>query len=428
MQPRVKLLHPTQFNIMRAPTPSEPIRVLFVDHTAQLGGGEIALRNLARALDPSRVSTKILLFANGPLVEQLGEGNHSVHVLPLSTRISQTRKDAVGWKSLLKLGDLVTSLLFVFRLARLIRNLKVDVVHTNSLKAHVLGGIAARLVGVPVIWHLRDRIAPDYLPRSAVQLVRFLARFLPHFVIANSRATLETISPQHSQNSSSSHRFKVIHDGCLLPSGREASDPDGPLSIGMVGRISPWKGQHVFVKAAAIVRDIYPEASFEIIGAPLFSETAYEQELRTLASSFQLEGNLRFTGFINDIGSTFERLQIVVHASIIGEPFGQVIIEGMAAGKPVIATQSGGIPEIVEDGATGLLIPPKDEHALARAMIFLLRNPERAAQMGLQGRERVKNLFTIERHARAVEQVYVELLRSRHNQWPRFEQQGLESA
>ncbi len=330
MQPHVELLHPTQFNTMCTPTPSRPISVLFVDHTAQLGGGEIALRNLVDALDADRVKAIVLLCATGPLVEQLRKSNHAVHVLPLSPRISQTRKESVGWKSLFKIGEIVTSILFLLKLARLIRKLEVDVVHTNSLKSHVLAGIAARLAGVPLIWHLRDRIAPDYLPRPAVQFVRFLSRILPHFIIANSQATLDTISPLDSHDSSA-QRFRVIHDGCVLPVKREQPSLGGSPCIGMVGRISPWKGQHVFIKAAAIVRDLFPKTIFEIIGAPLFSETAYEQELRALASKLQLERSLRFTGFINDIGSAFERLRIVVHASIIGEPFGQVIIEGMAA-------------------------------------------------------------------------------------------------
>ena len=408
----------------------KPVRVLFVDHTAQLGGGEIALRNLVNSLNPQRVSATVIVCAEGPLVDQLIRHRHAVHVLPLSSHIAQTRKDSLGWKSLLNFRQIRSSLAFVWTLSKYIRASRADVVHTNSLKAHILGGIAARLAGKPLVWHLRDRIAPDYLPRPAVLFVRMFSRLLPHFVISNSQATQETLFPEWSHTPSARRRFRVVHDGCVLQEQpeRNSAREDGFARIGMIGRISPWKGQHVFLKAAAMVRDQFPEAKFEIIGAPLFSETAYEKKLHRLAEDLDLQQNLRFTGFVDDIHSAIARLNMVVHASIIGEPFGQVIIEGMAAGKPVIATRAGGIPEIVLNEDTGLLVPIEDERALAEAMITLLRDPSRATQMGANGRERVRNFFTIEQHAHAIEQVYDDLLRFTHKDSSRFAQESLESA
>jgi len=417
-----------ELNIVSAEKTIEPIRVLFVDHTAQLGGGEIALRNLLNYLDPQRVTATVIVCAQGPLVDQLARNNHKVHVLQLSSHIAQTRKDSLGWKSLLRFKEIGASLAFVWRLARYIRKLKIDVVHTNSLKAHLLGGMAARLARRPLIWHLRDRIATDYLPRPAVLFVRVLSRVLPHAVIANSQATLETIIPKSRQTSATSHGFRVIHDGCVWPDRCEEAHDKGSTCIGMVGRISPWKGQHVFIKAAAIVSRQFPYAKFKIIGAPLFSETSYEKELHQLAASLDLERSLTFTGFVDDIASAIGRLQMVVHASIVGEPFGQVVIEGMAAGKPIIATRAGGIPEIVVSEVTGLLVPIEDEHALADAMITLLRDPRRAAQMGAQGRERVRSFFTMERHALAIEQVYEDVLRSTRTDSSRLNQETLERA
>lgn len=181
------------------------------------------------------------------------------------------------------------------------------------------------------------------------------------------------------------------------------------MRIGLIGRISPWKGQHIFIQAAAMIRDEFPNVQFQIIGAPLFSETEYESQVKHLARE-HLGEQVEFTGFVNDVQSVLAKLHIVVHASTVGEPFGQVVIEGMAAGKPVIATNGGGIPEIVVDGVTGLLVKMNDAGALADAMASLLHDPKKAQAMGKQGRERVLNLFAIERTAKAVEQVYRELL------------------
>jgi len=316
---------------------------------------------------------------------------------------------------------------FAWRLVRFIRRIDVDLVHTNSLKSHLLGGLAARLARHPLVWHLRDRIAPDYLPRTAVRMVRMASKVLPQFVIANSQATLDTIARRPERNANVDRRIRVIHDGCVQPA-RLGEQGVGDASVGMVGRISPWKGQHVFIKAAAIVSREFPETRFQIIGAPLFSETDYEAELHRLAADLGLGKNLTFTGFVSEVGSAIAKLRIVVHASIIAEPFGQVVIEGMAAGKPVIATRAGGIPEIVTHNETGLLVPIEDERALAEAMIALLRDPARAKAMGERGRDMVRRFFTIERHARAVEQVYEDVLSKTQKRRLQGAKENLESA
>jgi glycosyltransferase involved in cell wall biosynthesis len=316
----------------------------------------------------------------------------------------------MDWKFLLRVRELFSILPFVWRLVQFIRRMGFDLVHTNSLKSHLLGGLAARLAGRPLVWHLRDRIAPDYLPSAAVHIVQMASKVLPQFVIANSQATLNTIASGPESNAGIYRRCRVIHDGCVQSARLVDTSVGRTPTVGMIGRISPWKGQHVFIKAAAIVSKECPETQFKIIGAPLFSETDYEAELHRLAANLNLKHNLTFTGFVSDVASAIAQLHIVVHASIIAEPFGQVVIEGMAAGKPVIATRAGGIPEIVTHNETGLLVPVEDERALADAMIELLRDPSRAKSMGEKGRETVREFFTMERHARAVEQVYEDVL------------------
>jgi glycosyltransferase involved in cell wall biosynthesis len=390
---------------------NRPTRVLFVDHTSELGGAEIALRNLLRYLDPLCVHKQTLLFSDGPLAKQLS-GLCQVHVLQLSARIRETRKESLGWRSVFRAREVAASLAYICRLTWRIRQMRVDIVHTNSLKSHLIGGIAARCAGCLVVWHVRDRVSNDYLPAFAVRLIRALSRIVPHAIIANSAATLEALAPAPLAQRAGMCKAFVVHDGCELPSAIVPQPAPLPVKIGLVGRISRWKGQHVFIKAAALIKDEFPDVRFEIIGSPLFSEAAYEAEIKQLASGLQLGGQLHFLGFVHDIHRAIGELQILVHASTIGEPFGQVVIEGMAAAKPVIATRGGGIPEIVEDEDTGLLVPMNDEKALADAMATLLRDPVMATQMGLRARQRVREHFTIQRTAKLVEQVYRELL------WP----------
>jgi glycosyltransferase involved in cell wall biosynthesis len=396
------------------------VRVLFFDHTAMLGGGEIALLNLVRHLNPEIVKPIVVLAADGPLIERLGS-DIETHVLPLSARVGKAKKDALGVSSLFRGREILDIAAYIWLLARFIRKQQVQFIHTNSLKSDLLGGFAGRLARCSVIWHVRDRIEDDYLPKIVVRLFRFLCRVIPSYVIANSAATFRTLKlgpvaeDGPSRAAGERHRrYSVVHDGTYpRPYSNSAEDGRALSRIGLIGRISPWKGQGVFLEAAARVAKRFPNARFMIIGAALFTEHDYEQEVRRLPAKLGIENLVEFTGFRDDVERMIDELDLVVHASTTGEPFGQVIIEGMAAGKPIVATNGGGVPEIVEDGTTGILVPMGDAPAMAEAICRMLADPAKAREMGRRGRQRVESHFTLERTARRVEDVYREIGGSR---------------
>ena len=387
--------------------------MLYVDHTARLGGGEIALANLTQFIDRDLVEPIVLLFEDGPLIERL-QPNTETHVIPLDSSVSNAQKDGLGIRSVLKVQTVWLTLRHVVKVLAFIKKSRPDVIHTNSLKADLIGGIAGRIAGIPVVWHVRDRIDEDYLPRIVVTVFRYLATLIPSFVIANSRATLETIKLDGRRPSA------AIGSGVNLHKYRENTEAvDLPIRkrhgtyprLGLVGRISPWKGQHIFLQAAAQVLKRHPAATFELIGSALFDEQAYEKSLHELCATLQIQNAIKFVGFVEDVPAQIKELDILVHASTTGEPYGQVIIEGMAAGKPVIATNGGGVPEIVLDKVTGLLVPMGDPIRMAEGVEYLLDNPEEMKSMGRLGRERVLEHFTVENTARRVEAVYHQLLR-----------------
>jgi len=392
---------------------SSPVRVLFFDHTAAQSGAEIAMLNLVRSLDTRKVTPVVVFGGFGPIVEQMTPFADT-HVLPLPVAVAGAKKDSLGIGSLFRLRATLGGVAYIWRLARFIRRSNVDVVHTNSLKADVIGGIAGRLARRPVIWHVRDRIDEDYLPRSVVRMFRLLSRWVPQFVITNSAATLRSLYPNAPSGNSGpdsgergKKRSAVVHDGTPwpFPASRTAAR-NGQVRIGLIGRISPWKGQHIFLQAAARVCQNFPEARFFIVGSALFGEAEYDRKVRSLTEDLGISNLVTFTGFRKDVQNMIADMDLIVHASTTGEPFGQVIIEGMAAGKPVIATDGGGVPEIVEDGKTGILVPMGDVQAMADAIRRMLADPALAADMGARGRERVRDHFTIEHKARKVEAVY----------------------
>ncbi len=382
----------------------DPLRVMYFDHTAMLGGGEIALLNLVRQVDRTQVHPVVVLGSEGPLAESL-RPIAEVHILPLPEEIRRAQKDRLGPKTLLQIRQVFQAALYIGALNRFIRQNRIDLVHANSLKADILGGAAARLAGTPVIWHVRDRIENDYLPAPVIKGFRLLSRLVPTFIIANSSATMGSLSLPEPR-AGSPNISAVIHDGTTLPSEVGTRTSDAPLQVGLIGRICPWKGQDIFIKAISQVNARFPNARFKIVGSALFEEEAYENSIRTLCTERGLDDVVEFTGFCPDVSSILRDLDVVVHASTIGEPFGQVIIEGMAAAKPVVATNGGGVPEIVRHNETGLLVPMGDEIEMANAICQLLENPARRTEMGRKGRERVQNHFTLAHTVAGVEQVY----------------------
>lgn len=385
-----------------------PIRVLYLDHTARLSGGELALARLLAALDRTRVEPIVALAEQGPLRELLQRQSIETRVLPLQETVRGVSKDSLGLAGwIAQLGALGSIWRYAWRVSRFARQRGVQLIYSNSLKADFYGTLAARLAGVPIVWHVRDRIEEGYLPRAAVWLVRLFARYLPICVVANSASTLATLKLGRGR------RAAVIASGLTREHIERCwvAQRTNPIPrIGIIGRLAPWKGQDVFLEAAARLVQAGCAAHFCIAGAALFGEAAFEQQLRERAAALGLADRVEFLGF-SDVPAVLRSLDLLVHASRIPEPFGQVIIEGMAAELPVVATDGGGAREIIENGRTGLLVPMGDAAALAEALAQLLSQPARARELAAAGRRHVLEHFTVEQSARQSEALYEELLR-----------------
>ena len=397
----------------RAAVPSEQkncIRVLLFSHTSAPGGAEIALLNLVRHLDTDKITPIVLFASDGPIVDRI-RPIAQTHVLPLSRSVVDARKDSLGLASLLQIRAVFSAMAYVRVLARFIRQHDIDVLHTNTLKAHLLGAFAARLARRPVVFHLHDRIDNDYLPPLVVRLYRWLFRSFPNFVVANSEATLRSLRLRDNTASKPATRRAVVHEGTDCLPHQDATRPSIDITrVALIGRVCPWKGQHIFLRAAALVSQRFPSIRFLIVGSALFGEADYERQMRQLSIDLGIDHLVTFTGFRTDVRAIIGGMDLIVHASTIGEPFGQVIIEAMSAGKPVVATNGGGVPEIVEDGKTGTLVPMADIPAMADAISHIVADPGLAAAMGARGRDRVRKYFTIEQTARKLESVYAQVV------------------
>jgi glycosyltransferase involved in cell wall biosynthesis len=352
-------------------------RVVYLDHTASLSGGELALVRLLGALDD--VDARVVLAEPGPLEDELRAAGAAVVVLPLGESTRGLGRESVTARRL-PWRSAAATLAYVWRTARVLRRERPDLVHTNSLKAGVYGSLAARLARTPVVWQVHDRIADDYLPGPAVRLVRALLAVVPDAVVPNSEATASTLGRARRRRQVRA----VVPPAVAAPDVPSGARGPHPLRVGVVGRLAPWKGQDVALRAFAAA---FPDGveQLALVGAPLFGEDDFEARLHELADELGIASRVEFRGHRSELGGELARLDILVHSSVIPEPFGQVVVEGMAAGLPVVAADAGGPAEIVTPAIDGLLYPPGDVDALASELRRLAADPELRAALGAAG-------------------------------------------
>jgi glycosyltransferase involved in cell wall biosynthesis len=376
----------------------ERMRVVYLDHVARLSGGEIALLRMLPHLQ--RTNAHVILAEDGPLVKRLTEAGVSVEVLAIAPSARDVRKDSLGRVAGVPLATFHT-VAYVVRLAVRLRRLQPDLVHSNSLKSGFYGALASKLARVPMLWHLRDRLAEDYLPGPAVRLTRLMIARLADGVLANSSATLET-----TRRSSHNRVHHVIPDS-VEPSRLTRTVGTWSGTFGMLGRIAPWKGQDLFLRAFAAAFPAGPERAV-IVGTPMFGEEGFERELRRLVEELGLSERVEFRGFREDIWPELASFDVLVHASVTPEPFGQVVLEGMAAGLAVIAADEGGPASIIRDGETGRLFRSRDVDALAAAMLVMRGSPAERERLGSAARLAVAD-YRPSVLAERLEQLYEEL-------------------
>jgi glycosyltransferase involved in cell wall biosynthesis len=248
-------------------------------------------------------------------------------------------------------------------------------------------------------------MAADYLPDVTARMVRSVNRALPTATITESHATLATYGGARGS------RERVVIPNPFERTRPIQPAPDGPLMVGIVGRLAPWKGQHVVLDAFARAFPVGPQRCV-IIGAALFGEDAYASDLAGQAERLGIADRVDFRGFQDDVEAEIDRLHVLVHASVVPEPFGQVIVEGLAAGRVVVASAAGGPRETITPDKDGLLYPPGDDVALADLLVRLDGDPDLCERLSRAALDRAAD-FTPALIGSAVMDLYQRILDGR---------------
>jgi glycosyltransferase involved in cell wall biosynthesis len=292
--------------------------------------------------------------------------------------------------------------------ARALRRARAQVVHTGSIFAHLLGALAAPLAGARLIWHVQDIVSP----RLGGGLV------LPSFARLGARCADLAVCPSEAVAAglrahwppAKRDRLRVVRNGLdlrpydpALPAAgvrRELGFADEAFVVVHVGRLVPWKGQREFLEAARLVATERPEARFLVVGDVTVDGPAYRDALRRLVQRLGLQDRVVFTGWRRDVPVLLAAADVLVHSSVLPEPFGLVIVEAMAMERPVVTSRLGGPGEIVRDGHEGVLVDSRNPEEIAEALLRLAADPALRTCMGRAGRVRALGCFGAERFVR----------------------------
>ncbi|MHB8454710.1 MAG: glycosyltransferase family 4 protein [Acidiferrobacterales bacterium] len=396
------------------------IRVLIVDQATAFGGSIIVAGRLVRALDKSKVESFVVSEMDTGILRNHFADSVNVDVIkhPLSyadhSRIAKRirRLPMGGWLTrpvmyAVSLVSVVTNFVYSCRLAMYILRRKIDLVHLNNGVDNTEASMVA--------WLLRRR---SIVHVHGLSRLGFMRRFLAdraYCFIAVSGHIRECLIREGIPNG------KVV----ILP------NPSEPMKIGpeivqvvrdkyglrasqrvfgIFGRIVRWKGHREFILAAALVLGQIPDAIAFIVGDHSDGDRHLSIELHDFVRRQGLQDRVIFTGYIENVTELYGIMDVVVHTSILAEPFGLVITEAMACGLPVVASNLGAPPEIIDDGKDGFIIDPKDTQALAGAIVTLLRDDKQRKRIGEEGQRKVKLKYDAARYARQMEQIYHQAL------------------
>lgn len=369
--------------------------ILFLHSSAELYGSDRSLFNLINNLDKTKYKIFVLLPCEGPLVELI-KGINNVDVV--IEKFAVLRRKNLNFIGIIKYAkDLIKSIWFI---NKLIKDNDINIVYTNTAVVFA-GSISSKLMKKICIWHIREIISNKFERKVISKLVNSCS----DIIIANSKATGNAIT-------NDINKLRIVYNSIDISNinKRIVEKINGKvITVGMAGRINRWKGQKLFIEAAELVLREIPDSRFIIAGSAFKGEESLEKELEDYIDAKQLNDKIILLGQVDDMDYFYNQIDIFVLPSTQPEPFGLVILEAMARGIPVIATNHGGPIEIIENNENGYLVDYKNAHEMSEAIIKLINNEDIRNEIGLNGEMNQKTNFSINSYVSNIDTILEKL-------------------
>lgn len=377
--------------------------ILFIHQSAEMYGSDKTLLLLIRHINRERFCPVVILPNEGPLKKALELENIEVYIAPVIKlhRKMFTPKNMV---SLLK------QIKQAFRIVNKINeNYNFEIVYSNTL-AVLLGYLFAKKNRIKHVWHVHEIIES---PKIVAKIFRFLLHTKSNFfTIYNSNATAVFWKSSSQKNID----YKVVTNGLEVPSSpllvneiisirKEIFDVNNEIVIGLVGRINKWKGQFILLEAFSKLIKKYPDLRLIFVGSTTENQSYILKELTAKIDAFQIVNQVKIVPFQPDINKIWSAIDIAIVPSVEPEPFGLVAVEAMLAKKPVIASNHGGLTEIVIHEHTGFLVQPNNVTDLVNAIETLVNDEAKRLEMGEKGYVRAVEEFSIYKYVSNIEKI-----------------------
>jgi glycosyltransferase involved in cell wall biosynthesis len=394
--------------------PAPPKTIVFVCNSAAMSGVEFSLIYLLQRLDRMKWMPVVLCPREGDLTaacHEIGVATYRIKapaVYSTSFCFGTDRRlpnpAALAWDALsLTQAGISTTLLM--------HKLKPRLVVTKGMFAHVYGGLAARQLGIPCIWHLQDLISERH---SGIYRRFFaaLAARIPTSLICDGSLIREQLAEPTKD------RTTVIFNGVdtsLFRPGQNGAHARQELGIapdvlvmGCVARLTPWKGQHFLIDAFARVASAIPQTVLLIVGGSFSDSRAYGDRLRRMAAEADLEHRIVFTGHRTDLSKMFAVMDLFVHTAIEKDTCPLALVSAMSSGLPIVAFDIDGVREMFRHASNGLLVPRADTKALANILLRICEDPRLRRQLGDSARRTAVDTFSLERHCERMQSAFAE--------------------
>jgi glycosyltransferase involved in cell wall biosynthesis len=364
--------------------------VLYVAWAPFFSGAERALILTLQSLDPGRYRPYVLAGTDGEFASE-------VRAMGIPCEVVSLRP--------LERTHPMAGLISVAEVARAARRHRASLIHSNELPSFQPAGYAARLLRIPAVTHVRfpnGAAGYKWFSRPGFSLALFVSAYLekaaadeaPSLFAGRSGVLHDGVEPQPA--------WSDEQRSCCRS---ELGLPDRATLVAITGQIAEVKGIWDFVEAARILAPRSPDTLFVVVGDDLKEKGRVRRMMEERVAALGLRDRFRFLGFRRDVPRIVQAFDIVAVPSHV-EPLGNATLEAMAAGRPVVGSNVGGIPEMIDDGTTGLLVPPSDPERLARALENLIQQPERRHAMAVAARRRARDAFSIEAHGRLLQAQY----------------------
>lgn len=382
--------------------------ILFIHQSAELYGSDKTLLLLLKNLDRKHYLPVVVLPGEGPLRDAL----EAEHIAVVTAPVLKLYRKMFTPAGLLKFFTDLRSAYKV--LSRLDKEYRFNLVYSNTL-AVLLGWLFARRKKLPHLWHVHEIIENPAAIRKA--FIYLLGSKVNTIIVHNSEATRnfwcvnqDIVSRSHVVLNG----IEIDHADAEVSHVKELRERTLGLSahekaIALVGRISRWKGQGLLLEAFSLLAPQFPDSRLVFVGSTPPGQEAFLYDLQKKISLHGLDNRVVVLPFRDDISNIWKAIDIAVVPSTEPEPFGMVAIEAMLAGKPVVASAHGGLTEIVKNNKTGYLVTPCDANALANALASLLKDESLIKRMGLKGKQRAIEQFSVQRYADNMRRIFDEI-------------------